>query len=192
MSRLNQKNTVSGTYQIVDSPKVAMFFVLSLLGIGGGICSAYRNINTNAAYGGSFIFILVGVVIFYVFQVNRKGYLVSVEDDILEFPGSGLVADSFFSYFLPSFWMQHFKRYQISVSEIRQLDKYNKTKRSASNGKTTSSTTYYLDLDGEFGAISFSFMSKHKRDELYSLIMRVIQQGPEILDRDYPEEEYSE
>ena len=92
MSRLNQKNTVSGTYQIVDSPKVAMFFVLSLLGIGGGICSAYRNINTNAAYGGSFIFILVGVVIFYVFQVNRKGYLVSVEDDILEFPGSGLVA----------------------------------------------------------------------------------------------------
>jgi len=35
-------------------------------------------------------------------------------------------------------------------------------------------------------------MSKHKRDELYSLIMRVIQQGPEILDRDYPEEEYSE
>ena len=126
------------------------------------------------------------------FQVNRKGYLVSVEDDILEFPGSGLVADSFFSYFLPSFWMQHFKRYQISVSEIRQLDKYNKTKRSTSNGKTTSSTTYYLDLDGEFGAISFSFMSKHKRDELYSLIMRVIQQGPEILDRDYPEEEYSE
>lgn len=88
--------------------------------------------------------------------------------------------------------MQHFKRYQISVSEIRQLDKYNKTKRSTSNGKTTSSTTYYLDLDGEFGAISFSFMSKHKRDELYSLIMRVIQQGPEILDRDYPEEEYSE
>lgn len=195
MSRINQNSTVSGMYQVIDSPKVALLLLFTLVIIGGGSYWAY-SCYVSGEHVLSIVLILgislaVGIPFFLSFKANKNGFIISIEDDVLDFPGGGLAPDSILSYFSPFFWLQYFKRFSLKISDIRQVDKYNKTTHSTgSDGKSKSTTKYYIDVDGEFGAVSFVFISKGKRDELYSLIMRAIQQDKESLDNDFPVEDY--
>lgn len=191
MSRINQGNQVEGVYKIVDAASVARdFFVILVLGVIAYILGqeAYKTGKPFSFdnYPGSTICIILAFLFFLEFRANLKGYVGDVERGILEFPGGGLEPKSFFSYFSPFYWIQGFRRYELSIHEIRQLDKSSYTTRSkGSDGKTKTSTSYLLSLDGEFGAVVFSFSSKAKRDELYSLLVRTIQQYNGTLENDF-------
>jgi hypothetical protein len=127
---------------------------------------------------------LLGFFLFKAFQATSKGFVVDVEADTLEFPGGGIAADSALRYLSLGYWLQYINRYTLVISETRQVHPYSKTNTSVSDsGKVRSSTTHYLDINGEFGAIQFSFVSKGKRDELYSLLVQMNQMGKPILNR---------
>jgi len=189
MSSLNQGSVVSGDYKIVDALKALVFLALSVLFIGGTIFVMFHLLTGNKpiAFGQialSLGAIAIGVLLFKVFQVTAKGFVVDVNADTLEYPGGGIAAESVLSYLLPSYWLQHFRRYTLAISEIREVEVYSETKhRVSDSGKVSSSTTHYLDINGEFGAIQFSFMTKGKRDELYSLLVQMNQMGNPILNR---------
>jgi hypothetical protein len=179
MSSLNQDSPVSGQYRIVDSLQAFLLLVFSVAAV---VIAGYF-IHKGALTGGLAVG-LIGVALFLAFRVNAKGYIADVEADTLEYPGGGIAADSILSYLSPNFLLQFFKRYTLNISDIRHVDVYSETKRRVSDsGKVSSKTTHYLDVNGEFGAISFSFVTKGKRDELYSLLVQLNEMGNPILNR---------
>lgn len=195
MLNLNKNTAVSGTYKIID----ALSFIKGLFGAVvmmvisvyfihhfyyDGVFAKHPSyvVITGLILVGLFfalwIFILIGVV------VAAKGFVVNVEADTLEYPGGGRIASSVLSYFSPDYWLQSIRRYTLKISEIRHTHAYNETKRHVNNnGKTVKNTFYLLDIDGDFGAISFSFATKGKRDELYSLLVQINKMGSPILNR---------
>ena len=56
----------------------------------------------------------------------------------------------------------------MSIIFENRAKKYNKKKR------------YHLDIDGDFGAVSFCFMSKGKRDQLYSALVVANRMGSPV------------
>lgn len=174
MSRINKKNTVSGIYQVVDTNRVGVYFggILLFL-ICLGLCFL---IYDSSAKDLLVLLIPVTILLFpkfiiniFLFQVHRKGYIVSVEDDVFIFPGGKIAAKTFLETFSPSYLLQSFKQHSIFISDIRQIDKIK------SNG---------LHIDGEFGSIDFS-LDTAKRDELYSLLIRTLQQSSGTLETDF-------
>lgn len=130
---------------------------------------------------------------FLLFNANRKGFVCDVENDTLEYPGGGIAANSFLSYISPIYWLQYFRRFKLEISEIRHFDVYNTTKTNViSKGNVSQPKRYMIDIDREFGAISFVFMSKGKRDELYSLLVSIIHQQGTNTNADMPVMDYDE
>ncbi len=175
MSRINKKNTVSGIYQVVDTNRVGVYFGKILLFlIWLGLCLfLIKYYPKNELL---WLIILIAIIMFpkfiiniFLFQVHRKGYIVSVEDDVFIFPGGKIAAKTFLETFSPSYLLQSFKQHSIFISDIRQIDKIK------SNG---------LHIDGEFGSIDFS-LDTAKRDELYSLLIRTLQQSSGTLETDF-------
>jgi hypothetical protein len=205
MPTLNQNSEASGHYKIVDAPKVVGLLILSLIFIGGGIIGAIAGLvgiveilagkahagNLPEVIGGviavtivTALAFLLGFFLFKAFQVTSKGFVVDVAADTLEFPGGGIAADSASSYLSSGYWLQYINRYTLVISKIRQVHPYSQTETSVSDsGKVSSDTTHYLDINGAFGAIQFSFVTKGKRDELYSLLVQMNQMGKPILNR---------
>jgi len=58
------------------------------------------------SFVGGGILAAVSWISFKKFGVNKNGYIIDVENDILEFPGGGIEAESWLSYFSPVFLMQ--------------------------------------------------------------------------------------
>lgn len=191
MARINQNGEVSGTYRVVDAPMVGIFFLVIL----GSILASYFIITSKDPSNRTFLIFSIGalVISFLLFNSNRKGFVCDVENDTLEYPGGGIAADSFLSYISPMYWLQYFRRFKLAISEIRHFDVYNTTKTKVnSQGNVSQSKRYMIDIDGEFGAISFSFMSKGKRDELYSLLVSIIHQQGTNTNADMPVMDYDE
>lgn len=144
MSRINQHNTVSGTYKVVDSPKVGTFFLCIL----GSILWTYILIRDGKDINLLILSIPVIILSFLLFNANRKGFIGNVENDTLEYPGGGIAPDSFLSYFSSIYWLQYIRRFTLKISDIQQLDKYNKTKTCTnSQGKSSTSKQYLIDID---------------------------------------------
>ncbi|MDL2210293.1 hypothetical protein LJC26_05770 [Desulfovibrio sp. OttesenSCG-928-O18] len=168
---------------IVDAPKVILALLLAVGALAaGGVC--YFDGYSTAAY----ILITISVMLFWLFWVNKGGYVIDVENDVLVFPGGGVEAESWLSYFNPMYWLQGFRRHSVPLSEIREIDAYRDTRTNTytdSKGKTHRKTTKtdVLEINGDFGAVRFSFMSKGKRDQLYSAIVQINEMGDPILKR---------
>lgn len=191
MARINQNGGVSGTYRVVDAPMVGIFF----LAILGSILVSFFIITDNKPENLIFLVFSIGALIIslLLFNANRKGFVCDVENDTLEYPGGGIAADSFLSYISPMYWLQYFRRFNLAISEIRHIDVYNTTRTNVNlKGDVRQSKRYMIDIDGEFGAISFVFMSKGKRDELYSLLVGVIHQQGTNTNADMPVMDYDE
>jgi hypothetical protein len=139
---------------------------------------------TSGATEGLILWIPVCLILFWRFIVNAKGYVVDAENDILEFPGGGIEAESWISYFSPMYWLQGFKRHHIPLSGIRHIETSRETKTSVdSKGREHTRKKDILEIDGDFGAVRFNFSSKGKRDQLYSTIVQINQMGDPILRR---------
>lgn len=190
MSIFNQNSSVSGHYKIVDALKALAILAVLVCFIGGAIFVMFDSLTGKGPIKFWHISlclgaVVLGVLLYKVFQVTARGFIVDVEADTLEFPGGGIAPESVLSYISPSYWFQWLRRYTLAISEIRGVQAYSETKRQVSdNGEEVNSkTTHYIDINGEFGAIQFSFMTKGKRDELYSLLVQVNKMGKPILNR---------
>jgi len=131
------------------------------------------------------------------FIVNFKGYVIDAENDLLIFPGGGIEADSFLTYFNPMHWLQGFMRHNIQLSEINQIQTRQHTRKvktyqdartdgikgNHSDLRTGEKTSHYLELDGDFGAIKFTFSSRGKMNQLYSKIIQLNEMGTPVLNR---------
>jgi len=143
------------------------------VGLLAGACWLIFVEKLDVAKSWGYIAVAASLLFWRVFFVNTKGYVMDVENDTLTFPGGGIAADSFFSYFNPVYWLQRFRRHQIPLSAIREVEAY----------QDTSSKTDKLDISGDFGAVSFNFFSKGKRDQLYSAIVQINEMGSPMLRR---------
>ena len=121
------------------------------------------------------VLVLAGLLVllaFLLFLANMRGYVVDAENDTFTYPGGGIAADSFIDYFNPGFWLQWFRRYQIPLSQVRHAESSDSVKTKVNDkGKVSRKRRYLIDIDGDFGAVRFCFMSKGKRDQLYSALV---------------------
>jgi cation transport ATPase len=144
---------------------------------------AKRQADAGAVVWGS-ILAIIGLLFFQVFRVNAKGYVIDVENDTLEFPGGGIEAESWLSYFNPMFWLQGLTRHQRTLSQIRHIQAYTETNRSVgSSGNVITRKSNIVEIDGDFGAVRFSFWSKGKMGQFYSAIVQLNEMGFPIANR---------
>jgi len=160
-----------------------------ILGIGGiiAIIAAIMGTGEDTLIFGFFApFLLIfSVMAFLMLKANVNRFVIDMKKDTLEYPGGGIAAPSFFSYFSPAFWFQGFKRYTLTISDIQSIKQYDETKARVSKEdyKVRTTTTYLLNMNGKFGAIPFRFSTEGKRDELYTLIAQMNEMGSPILNR---------
>ena len=70
--------------------------------------------------------------------------------------------------------MLEFMRHKIALAEIREIHPpLNMRQTVYGNGRSRASVPSRIELNGDFGAVSLSFRSKEKRDELYLALVRV-------------------
>ena len=195
MSQIS-KDAPRRSITIVDSPKVirtisgAISFLTIAFVVGYLIIA---NISTTKepfllAIGGAvcILFILFAVMFGATFMVEKEGYVIDVENGTLTFPGGGIEAESWLSYFSSAYLFQYYKRHQIRLSEIREIESYiedtsDEYTDSQGRKRTRTRTTNKLDMCGHFGAISFNFASKGKMDQLYSAIVQLNKMGNPII-----------
>jgi len=182
MSEVSRSAT-TGSSTIVDAPKVIgiLFFVIICLGVG---CICLVDGYTIAG----FVFIGFAALGIIGFIVNAKGYVIDVENDTFTFPGGGIEAESWLSYFNPMYWLQGLKRHSVPLSQIRHIIAYQDTNTSVStdsrgNVRTRKTTEKIVEIDGDFGAIKFSFSSKGKMGQLYAAIVQINEMGSPMLRR---------
>ncbi|WP_347865641.1 hypothetical protein [Bilophila wadsworthia] len=183
MADMAQDN-FSGNCTVVDSPKVIWSLVWGVLFLGFGLFLLYASIKQGTHNGITYFLIALGVLNLIRFRVNAKGYVVDVEGDTLEFPGGGIEAQSWTTYFNPLHWFQGLMRHSVPLSEVREVEAYvDRQQKVDDKGRVSTTTRHILDVNGEFGAISFSFRSKGKRDELYSALVQINDMGTPVLNR---------
>ena len=65
-------------------------------------------------------------------------------------------------------------RHKIALAEIREIHPpLNMRQTVYGNGRSHASVPSRIELNGDFGAVSLSFRSKEKRDELYLALVRI-------------------
>ena len=107
-------------------------------------------------------------------QGERQRYVIDAENGMLEFPGGGIKVQNWTSHFNPLYLFQEFMRHKIALAEIREIHPpLNMRQTVYGNGRSRASVPSRIELNGDFGAVSLSFRSKEKRDELYLALVRV-------------------
>lgn len=181
------RDIVSDNSTVIDSPKVLVYLAAAAGSFGLACWNLYWPVFTEGT--GLTILISCGLLVvcvlaILIFRVNAKGHVIDVENDRLEFSGGGIEADSWTSYFDPSFLLQIFSRHEVPLSEIRHINAYRDRKSWVDDkGKSHTKTRHIVEINGDFGAVSFPFWSKGKRDQLYSAIVQINEMGDPILKR---------
>lgn len=183
-----------GSSIIVDSPRVFGRLVWTVMLLCGGAWLLWKS-RTAPDPGTAGLLVICGcaaLLLFVLsvikFRVISKGYIIDVENNVFEFPGGGIAADSWLSYFTPSYLLQGYKRHRIPLSAIREIQAYRDTSTSTytdSQGvrRTRTHKADMLDISGDFGAARFHFASKGKRDQLHSAIVSLNKMGDPMLRR---------
>ena len=157
---------------ITDTPKIILFLFLSIVAVGCSVLFFYWAIFDSAWSVMAVANAAVALLFFMRFWVNVKGYILALDEGgipILKFPGGGIGADSWLSHFNPMHWLQGFKRHQVSLLEMHEIELLPDNR---------------LELTGDFGAITFNFLSKHKANLLYNEIAGGIQAMAEVIESD--------
>jgi hypothetical protein len=188
------KSTIASSSTIVDSPRVfrRLIWTVFLLIVG---CLLLLESQESQDPSGNVFWGCVIMVFFILstikFIVNAKGYVVDIENDAFTFPGGGIEAESWLSYFNPMYWLQGYKRHKRLLSEIRHISAHQKVTPSKNiyddYGKkvwtTSAKKKNLLEVNGDFGAVLFTFTSKGKRDQLYSAIVQLNEMGFPVVGR---------
>lgn len=182
------KNANSRGSVIIDAPKV----FVTLLAIVFLSYVVWRMISSPAPVSNSlsFWFCTILDILFLIrFFVISKGFVIDIENDTLTFPGGGIEADSWTSYFNPTYLLQRFQRHKVNLSEIREIQIYTDVVDDAlatmldENRRRHKKKKNMLEINGNFGSVSFDFWSKGKRNQLYSAIVNINEMGDPMVYR---------
>lgn len=166
---------------VVDSPKVTRSLLGAVSFLGIGLLFLYGMLKHGIHDIFPYFLIAIGIVNMLLFRVNAKGYVIDMENGMLEFPGGGIKVQNWASHFKPLYLFQEFIRHKIVLSEIREIQPHPHLRQTVyTKGRSRLDVPSRLVLNGEFGAVSFSFRSKEKRDELYLALMRIQHRRPAL------------
>ena len=191
------KDMSAGSCTVIDSPAVIKYLLvaifLTIIGIFLFLVGLAVSADPSEEGGGGFIafgclFVVIGLLNALWFRANKGGYIIDTENDVLEFPGDGIEAESWLSYFTFTYWFQGFMRHQRPLSEIRHINAYedvNTRVHTDDKGRVRSTTrkSNILEIDGDFGAVRFVFSSKQKMGQLYSAIVQLLEMGAPVVKR---------
>jgi len=165
MAHQVSKNLNAGNSVIIDSPAVMSY----LFGIFGSFIPAlfFHQIHHPWAFFVTIISAIASIYCLLRFLVVRHGYVIDLENNMLEFPGGGFEAHTWTDYFTVGYWLQGIVRMHIPLREIRHIDRNSSA----------------IDLDGDFGAVSLYFKSKGKCDQLYSALVQLGEMGETVIVR---------
>ncbi len=162
------QDNLYGNRSIIDSPTVKRSLIGAVSFLGIGLFFLYSMLKQGMHDILPYFLIAIGIVDMLLFRVSAKGYVVDLESGVLEFPGGGIKAQSWTAYLSPVYVFQEFIRHKVFLSEIREVKTYSSTAQTGrGRGRMYTKPPSRLDLSGKFGAISLSFRSEEKRDELY-------------------------
>ena len=130
----------------------------------------------------SVFFSLIAYMSLLAFKTENKGFIIDLANDSFTFPG-GKVADEVSDYLKLSWWAQRIglKRSEVKLSQITSI--------SSTDPKVWNKATSKFDVShliactGAFGAITNSFESEDKRDQLYSLLSQTLEAGEAVVIR---------
>lgn len=119
------------------------------------------------------------LVMMYRLKVIWRGIELDVENRTMSFQGGGITANDFSDYFKLDFLLQYFKRFEIDIDDISQIqandnttERYDKTLK-----RWVSSTTHEINFVGGFGSATVKFNSGGKRDQIYNSIRQLNSMG---------------
>ncbi len=166
---------------VVREPLVCLSFLALSLALAALVPMAlFMTYVESQLIDGIFLSMLPGILaycMYLIFQANNAGIVVDVAGDSVEFWGLYFVANNISDYFSPDFlWMKFFGRATIRLSEISQIVADQHTTRPQSKTEQAL-TTYFLILNGAFGAAKILFNQIEKRDELLAILRQANRMG---------------
>lgn len=166
---------------VVREPMACLYLLLFSLALAALVpILLFMAFAESQILGGLFLSMLSGVLaycVYLIYQANNTGIVVDLAGDSVEFWGMYLAANRISDYFSPDFlWMKIFGRANIHLSEISQIAADQHTIRSQSK-KDRAATTYFLILNGAFGAAKIYFFDIEKRDELLAVLRQANRMG---------------
>ncbi len=107
------------------------------------------------------------------------GVVLDVENDSLSFAGGGISPSGPGDFFRADFLLQPFRRYEIGLSEIRNI----KATDTRYYDKVSREVKYWhhISFNGDFGAVSLRFVDENKRDQLYAAIREANRMGSPVV-----------
>jgi hypothetical protein len=174
--------SASPAEQLYQVRNVAGILGSLLLVAAGPIGSIYAfSVSKSSADAG---LITVGLLVLSVlalvrFLAIKDGIAFNMHEGVMSYPGGGVALNGLADVVNPKFLFQYFRRFSIRMEEIRSMSTSRKS-NVAKNGNVT--RTYYLEVNGTFGASKISFGSNEsKRDEAYSFIRQHNRMGSPII-----------
>jgi hypothetical protein len=158
-------------------------------------------IPLSSLFNGDFINFLLSAILcfplayyfFLVAKTKTEGVKVSIERNTITYPGGDIAAESMFSYFTPSFWLQCTKLHTTAFEDITQLqfttDRtiLNKISEFLNNSSSSAKYTepkyrYGVCIDGAFGAANIYFRNRQKASQLFGVLRQHLKAGVPVLD----------
>ncbi len=125
------------------------------------------------------IFNLPLIVITFRLKAIWKGIELDTENRRMSFPGGGIAANDFADYFKADYLLQYFKRFDINVDEISQIEAEDTTSTHYNKAikQYVTTTNHSISFVGTFGSASVNFNSSGKRDQIYNAIRQLNKMG---------------
>jgi hypothetical protein len=183
-------STPPNAIHVVREPRVCLWLLLFSLALAALAPVLLVTMVVSALHmpDGIALFMLDGIVLFMlagilaycmylIYQANNAGVVVDLTGDSVEFWGLYFSANRISDLFSPDFlWMKLFGRATIRLSEISQIATHQRTFRPQSK-KDRPAITYFLILNGAFGAAKIRFFDIEKRDELLAVLRQANRMG---------------
>ncbi len=177
----NTKQTLESIQRVRD-PSTLLFTIIGVVPLA--LICLWLNVMLFDVRGSlniifSLIFNGLLLVMIYRLKVIWKGIELDVENRTMSFQGGGITANDFSDYFKLSYLLQYFKRFEIDIDEISQIQAndnttqhYDKTLK-----RWVTSTTHEINFVGSFGSATVKFSSSGKRDQIYNAIRQLNSMG---------------
>lgn len=125
-----------------------------------------------------FLLISIPVFLFYIFSIKAQwhGVIVDITNNKLTYPGGAISANEFSQYFSKNFLLQKFKRFEVNISDIKNI-------KSEQVEKLCLNKYYYpaVSIVGSFGSASIIFNEEGKRDQLFAILREANNMGSPVI-----------
>lgn len=174
-------STPPNAIHVVREPRVCLLLLLFSLALAAlAPVLLFTAVAESHMLDGIALSMLAGILaysMYLIYQANNAGVVVDLTGDSVEFWGLYFSANRISDFFSPDFlWMKLFGRATIRLSEISQIATHQRTFRPQSK-KDQAAITYFLILNGAFGAAKIRFFDIEKRDELLAVLRQANRMG---------------